>query len=381
MGYRRSWSVTRHKMLMECESKWAFHYLLTQRGKFNDQSDIFSLAWRLKHMTNLPLYFGKIVHDAIEKEIYRIVKTGKQPDKIYLVEYIVNEFQDAYEKSKNFGSWYREPRENLMFHELYYKSCNSKNFIESFKEKIEESIENFIKSDTISQMIRDEGIKLMEAEKYRSFEMDSVKIFLSADIIFQDRKNNNWKIVDWKTGRDSTDDPLQLAVYGLYLQNKHDISLEQIELVNEYLQSGMSKSYRLNKHIIQNLQHIFQQSMDKMIYLEEIINYVDEKDVLKVLDKTQIKERCERCNFKAVCQENLREEHIKRFALNTQCKSKKVKEKRNIDYVSTTETKKAELEYEPLYGLVLDSYSDSEENYALLRDTEDNEMDTFFGYQ
>jgi DNA helicase-2/ATP-dependent DNA helicase PcrA len=47
-----------------------------------------------------------------------------------------------------------------------------------------------------------------------------------------------WLVVDWKTGRDQTSDPLQLAVYRLAWADLAGVPLEQVDAAFHYVRSG-----------------------------------------------------------------------------------------------------------------------------------------------
>lgn len=83
-------------------------------------------------------------------------------------------------------------------------------------------------------------------------------------------------------------------------------------VTNEYLESGTSKSYVIDKYETDNLRNLVQQSAKRMAELEENINLPD-TEVMGVFHKTENKERCDKCNFKAICLEEQKDMHINNF--------------------------------------------------------------------
>jgi DNA helicase-2/ATP-dependent DNA helicase PcrA len=50
--------------------------------------------------------------------------------------------------------------------------------------------------------------------------------------------DGRWLVIDWKTNRAQTADPLQLALYRLAWAELHDVPLEQVEAAFHYVRSG-----------------------------------------------------------------------------------------------------------------------------------------------
>lgn len=307
------WSLSRHKMLMECEMKCALNCYVAKRGEFETKPPLLQLAWRLKNMKNVFLLMGDKIHQKIESEIRTLYETGEVLNETKIKDELNNEIEEFYRKAENgLEQWYKDPKVNPMLFEIFYDgelSGKAKQFI---KQKVDTCINGFMQSATLKDQIYKGIIKIMESEKYRSFNLDGIRINLSADLIYFDKVNELWNIVDWKSGKESEYDPVQLSLYGMYLQAIYGADLTDIVVTNEYLESGISKSYIVDAYETQNLREIVKQSAKRMAELERYLNKQD-NEILDVFQKTENREVCERCNFKAVCLDEYKDKQINNF--------------------------------------------------------------------
>lgn len=307
------WSLSKHKMLMECEMKWALNYYISKRGEFESKPPFLQLAWRLKHLKNVFLLFGDLLHKLIEEEVNTFMETGEVLSETKIREKLSDMLEQSFRKSKNnLDLWYKDPKANTMLYEIYYDGGLGENTTQFIKQRIDKCVSGFIHSTTINELIVKGNVKIMEAEKFRSFYVDGVRVVLSADLIYHDQDNDVWGIVDWKSGKQTQDDALQLALYSMYLENTYGAKLQDIMLTNEYLESNTSKSYAIDTYETDNLRKLIQQSAKKMAELEENLHKPD-KEVMNLFHKTENKERCDKCNFKAICLEEQKDMHINNF--------------------------------------------------------------------
>jgi hypothetical protein len=326
------WSLSRHKMLMECEMKCALNYYVAKRGEFETKPPLLQLAWRLKNMTNVYLLVGDQIHQIIESEIRTLFETGEVLNETKIKEELNNKIEEYYSMAESgMKLWYKDPKVNPMLFEIFYDgglTDKTKHFI---KKKVDTCINGFMQSSTLKDNIYKGNVKIMESEKYRSFKLDGIRINLSADLIYFDEINEQWHITDWKTGKESEYDPVQLAIYRMYLQEVYGADLSDTVVTNEYLESAISKSYIVDAYETQNLREIIKQSAKRMAELESNLCKRDD-EILDVFQKTENRNVCERCNFKAVCLDEYKDKHLNNFlkGIGKKERDKKVKERDTI---------------------------------------------------
>ncbi|MCH6265084.1 PD-(D/E)XK nuclease family protein [Neobacillus citreus] len=308
-----SWSLSKHRMLMECELKWVLNYYVAKWGETNSKSITLQLAWRLKHLKNMYMLFGELMHQIIESEIKTLLETGEVLSEAKIKKLLRDMLNRNYSQTKyGLNLWYKEPRVNPMIFEIYYGGNLDKTLIQIIAKKIDECVSGFIQSKTINEVIAKRNVKIVEAEKYKSFYLDGVRVVLSADLVYLDQNNDIYGIVDWKSGKRSKDDSLQLTTYALYLEKTYGADLSDIELSNEYLEEGINKNYTVDTYDFENLKSIIQASSKRMTELEENLRYPDDK-ILSTFQKTENERVCEWCNFKAICSDELRNTHMNNF--------------------------------------------------------------------
>ncbi|WP_078553930.1 RecB family exonuclease [Bacillus alkalicellulosilyticus] len=296
-----SWSHSRHKTLFECAKKYGFHYYFSHNGWLNGSSDQAKEAYRLKKITNLPIHFGEIVHDIIEKVIRNFIKTGLIPEEEQLTKVVRQGLNQAFIDSvRNKELWFQKPSRYKMLHEIYYSGSLQAHDKQRIEERLEACLKHFLASETFTEVTTNKNLTFIEAEQFHTMMINQVKVYVVMDFLYHDLKRDKWIIVDWKTGKESADDQKQLALYALYVKENRRIPLEQIEIRNEYLVSGTSKTYQVTEADIEALRKQIELSvveMNKYVIDEDTNQPVE----LSFFKKTEHEKKCQSCNYKQIC--------------------------------------------------------------------------------
>lgn len=298
-----SWSLSRHKTFLECNRKYAYHYYMSHNGWLKDSNILAKDAYRLKNLTNLEMFFGKIVHELIEKILKHFLEKNIVPDEEKLNQLIKDQLNQGFWESMNSRElWTMKPKHYTMFHEIYYEGKLMAEKIEEIKYRLNVSMKNFLASQTFQDIQQKDKTKVFEFEQFRTMNWNGTKVFIVMDMVYRDFANNKWIIVDWKTGKASDEDRNQLALYALYLKGKFKLKdLSEIEVRNEYLLEGFHKTYKLTRYDIENIKYIFELSNENMKFL------LEDQELNKPLDlgsfeKTIYETKCNRCNYKELCE-------------------------------------------------------------------------------
>lgn len=189
-----------------------------------------------------------------------------------------------------------------MLSEIYYDNELPKELIEEFQVKIPETAKNLLSSKTFLDLFqRRNQIELIVAEKFRCLEIGKIKIWVVMDLVFRDLENGKYVIVDFKTGKPSSDDAFQLILYSWFLQQVYDIeSLDQIELRNEYLLNGETVTYSPTPFDLEKVKYLIHTSIERMqSYLQD-----EEQNMpveLEAFEQTTNRKVCALCNFRELC--------------------------------------------------------------------------------
>ncbi|MFB4165545.1 PD-(D/E)XK nuclease family protein [Alteribacillus sp. JSM 102045] len=302
-----SWSLSRHKTLMHCARQYAHQYYTSHNGWLKDSPEWNKQAYRLKNLTNLEMYFGSVVHDIIEQVIDHYLNTGFIPEETQLTEQVRTLLNKGFiDSTRRYNEWVQRPKKTTMFHEVYYGKTNQlpKDKIEKISHRLNVTMKHFLSCKTMKELAYNENIEFLEAEKFRILEIGKLKVYVVLDLLYKDREHNKWVIVDWKTGKQSEEDPYQLALYVLYLLQAYPISdLNNIVIRNEYLLEGEAVEHQLDQVTLEKVQELIGTSVEWMTdYLEEASE--NKPLPLEKFPQTSDQQSCHYCNFYELCFSN-----------------------------------------------------------------------------
>lgn len=298
-----SWSLSRHKLLLECNRKYAYNYYTSHNGWLREGSELAKSAYRLKNITNAEMFFGNIVHGLIEQVVTEYLKFGTVPEEQVLIDQISRRLNQGFVDSKSKRQeWEAKPKHFTMFHEIYYNGAIPEEKIEEIKYRLSVSMKNFLQSQTFRDIQDKTRTKVFEFEQFRTMTFHGTKTFIVMDMVYRDFQRGKWIIVDWKTGKSTDEDREQLALYALYLKQKFNLEdFTEIEVRNEYLLDGTNATYSLNEYDFLKVDHVFKLSNEKMFsFLEDTAK--NQPVNLQEFEKTEHAWKCERCNYKELCE-------------------------------------------------------------------------------
>lgn len=297
-----SWSLSRHKTLQSCQRKYAYDYYVSHNGwlQYNVSPEA-QHAYRLKKLQHLPMFFGHVAHGIIEETIMMILRHNEVPDVTTLIERARRKLNDAYIQSKNEAAWAAKPSRSTMLYDMYYDGQLNKEEVAIYQERLHIIFENFLNSYTVQQLRQNrEFIDLQQAEEFRTIKLNDITVYLVMDILYKDRRTDQWVIVDWKTGKSTADDRQQLALYAYYVHKTLRVPLEQIEVRNEYLLENRYVNTQLDDIDLDVFMHLYSDSVRLMKSFQADI-LTNEPVELEDFACTQFVNRCEKCNYKQMC--------------------------------------------------------------------------------
>ena len=297
-----SWSLSRHKTLQSCQRKYAYDYYVSHNGwlQYNVSPEA-QHAYRLKKLQHLPMFFGHVAHGIIEETIMMILRHNEVPDVTTLIERARRKLNDAYIQSKNEAAWAAKPSRSTMLYDMYYNGNLNREEVAIYQERLHIIFENFLNSYTVQQLRQNrEFIDLQQAEEFRTIKLNDITVYLVMDILYKDRRTDQWVIVDWKTGKSTADDRQQLALYAYYVHKTLRVPLAQTEVRNEYLLENRYVNTQLDDIDLDVFMHLFSDSVRLMKSFQADI-LTNEPVELEDFACTQFINRCEKCNYKQMC--------------------------------------------------------------------------------
>ncbi|MDQ0300782.1 CRISPR/Cas system-associated exonuclease Cas4 (RecB family) [Salibacterium salarium] len=299
-----SWSLSRHKTLMHCARQYAHQYYTSHNGWLRDASQTSKHAYRLKNLTNLEMFFGSIVHDVIDHVIDEYLNTGYIPSEENLREQVRHQLNKGFvDSTKRYSNWWDRPKKTTMFHEIYYGNTSQlpQSKVDKITHRLHVTMHHFLTSQTMKELAYNEQIEFLEAEKFRILQVGQLKVFVVLDLLYKDLDRTKWVIVDWKTGKQSEEDPYQLALYVLYLLQTYEVdSLDDIIIRNEYLLEGEHVEHQLDPVTLEKVQELIGSSVEWMTkYLEDASE--NQPLPLESFPQTSDQKACTYCNFYELC--------------------------------------------------------------------------------
>ena len=301
----KSWSISKMKVLENCLREYYYTYYGSHNGWLSESQDEAKISWRLKKLTNIWLMFGDKLHIIIKQNIKRGII---EPDTDYLKQYMRKLLnlgvKESLEKFRD-GSWDEYPRGEMLQEYYYGEKLEDKN-VEEIKVRINDCIDNFVKSKTYKEILLDTS-EILEVDegKFDYILFEDAKVFALIDALYVD-SNGNYIISDWKTGKFSEYDRDQLLVYVLYVMEKHSVPLEKIRGRVEYLLFGDCAEYSFTEEDIVYIKNKIENELNVIdaFLIDKNLNIPREKEEFL---KCENLNKCKKCKFKKLCldKENL----------------------------------------------------------------------------
>lgn len=291
-----SWSFSRHQLFELCERKYNYHYYLSKGGWQPEASEETKKAFELKKLVTLPMLTGSIAHDVIENAILNIHKEQPDDTELYNRFARILYFQLKNKKAKLFEQYYESP-------DLNQKSFNK------LLDKFKEVFKNFVNSKTWHMLLDEpDRFKALSVEQFDTFQMSGIPVYAAMDLLLYDEGNDLAFIIDWKTGKPSSYDRIQLLFYSLYAMDKYNLELGRIVCVNEYLATGGYADFMPNEQDLDMAYDIQEYSIADMKGL--LANVEKNVPMPSGFFEAKPKEwKCKSCSFKEICDVKLEEEN------------------------------------------------------------------------
>lgn len=296
-----SWSLSRHKTLMNCPRQYAFHYYVSHNGWLQSATPLAKHAYRLKKLTTLPLLFGSATHEFIERSLKDYMDGRPIPDAEIFNRTIRMNLNRAFQMSTKMPQlWQERPSKYPMLHEIYYDGVVSQEAIAEMNERIDGCTTHFYKSKSY-ETLTNPSTHIVQVERFDRMILEETPIYVSLDVLYKDHEGT-WYIIDWKTGYEYEDDPLQLALYALFVMDKYTLaSLDNLVIRNEYLFLGKTKEYTLSNDLLHRIDYTMKASIEEM---KKYLVDVEQNQPVDVTDFPAYPEpkKCQRCPFQELCQ-------------------------------------------------------------------------------
>jgi hypothetical protein len=295
-----SWSMSRHKTFFTCRRKYAYQYYVSHNGWRFDAPPSAQEAYFLKKLSNLPMYVGDVLHQVIHTLItnYR----GKPlPPLANIEKHVRDKLNQAYRYSQNQQLWHQKPKDVPLLRELVYGETPEASAISDITARLQACLEHLYQSTSFQDIMQGKHIHLYESEQFHSFRLNDIKVFVVMDVLYENEARDIWTITDWKTGKETEEDRNQLALYAMYLHDTYHIPHNKIEIRNEYLATGCSRTHAVEVEDLDQVHDMMLLSVGQMLQYVEDVERNKPID-LSLFEKQEHPQKCASCNFLKICQ-------------------------------------------------------------------------------
>lgn len=204
-----SWSISRQRLLEQCPRAYFFRYYAGWNGWFREAPKRSRLAYRLSKLTSLDALFGQEM-DERAREIERAAREGLPlPSKEELEARTRSALNAARVSSKQRDAFEEYPKSVTMLRSIYMGEDAAAE-VSRVKDKISPSIEGLLALDHWDRLslCGEEGC--VPIPDFAHFFLNGVKVFAAADLAYV--HNDTLHVMDWKTGKESEDNDLQMLL-------------------------------------------------------------------------------------------------------------------------------------------------------------------------
>jgi hypothetical protein len=241
---------------------------------------------------------GEKVHDCIKHTFKNLQRGISTLDVDEIISITINQMRDDFRSSRD-KRYLVHPKTCALFEHEYNVDISDDQW-KKVADDVEKCLRNFYNSETFFMLKDLPSQSWLEIEDFSFFRLDRKKIWAVIDCSF--RTDDGITIIDWKTGRGTTDDvSLQLSCYAMYGIEKWGIKPEKSKLVEYNLLSDASAEFSVTEgEIAETKTYIKGSIADMESLLVDVENNVPKGErFFKKVEGGRIRERC---NFRKVCE-------------------------------------------------------------------------------
>lgn len=296
-----SWSHSRRTTFQECPRKYYYQYYGSHNGWLASAEEDARTAYRLKQLASLPIELGGAVHDAARHSIERVRNGFPEPSFEEVHDRVRADLNNAWLQSKDRAAWERQPNRSKMFHESYYGDGLSESQLTRARDQVVRCLTNLRTSTSYRQALSAPAVEVRTEEFLPPIDIDVTPIYAVPDLHYR-LGDGSWTISDWKTGLNEEPDWDQMAVYALFIREKHGV--ESVIARVEWLSSGNSEVRTISGSGIQDAHGKIANSVQAMRgYLLDVeANRPREKAGFPLRDDTGL---CPSCPFYELCRDEI----------------------------------------------------------------------------
>ncbi len=296
-----SWSASRHGTFTDCPRAYFFRYY-GSLGKAVPPLDPRRRreAYRLRHLTSLPMWIGSRVHDTIE-QVLRATRRGEDVDVEAAIERMVDGMRRDYRASlDDRARLLDDPRNHVRFVEHEYRLPVTDEEWRAQVGAAQEMVRAFVEQGYLDRFRSLDPSEVLALEDLDRWDFEGVPVWVRIDVAWRN-PDGTVTILDWKTGkREREDNPLQLLGYAAYARDRWDVGLDRLDVREVYLRRREpEKACRIDEETVENGRQAIRNSVRAMLAV-----LPDPARDAAAEDRCEPRPgeyRCRYCPFRALC--------------------------------------------------------------------------------
>ncbi len=288
------WSFSRMRTFRNCLRQYWYQYYAPRALSGHEKMKV----QELRSLSTVNIEVGNAVHNTIAEVIKDLSLTGRFLDEKEVLDIAENKF--------------RVLLANIPMFEDRYGRPISDERIDKAVRKVRTGISAFYSSRWPALLndvpLSARGEWAIDPPGYGEFRFEGRKAYAKPDLVFK-AMDGTWHVVDWKTGRpDRETDILQVQSYMYFTNVVYGIPLENMEGTVEYLAHPNEDAVTITGELVDGLE-LHNRIIEDMDAIEAMCEDVEGNVPVPVerFTKVETEMTCGRCNYREVCEPNVRQ--------------------------------------------------------------------------
>lgn len=289
-----TWSFSRNRLFGDCRRAYFYHYYASWGGWDKFAPELARKAYMLRSIQSVDAWIGDIVH-----EIIKWVLESRTRAELITYEQATLKAKGlllkTWEQSRA-KLWQDSPKHNLNLFEHYYNRDSSREVLGAKLEKVLTSLKNFYSCGLLESLQSLSKEDFLSVDELDTFDFQGVKVFAVPDFAL---RSNGYSLYDWKTGKPSENDLMQLSCYVLYAMAKWNASADAIKIIPVYLADTSVSLVPKAPKPLDEVRNYIQKGIEDMRAC--LSNEAENKADIVNFPRTEEAWRCRNCKFQEIC--------------------------------------------------------------------------------
>jgi hypothetical protein len=295
-----SWSITRQRLLDNCPRAYYYRYYLSHNGWLPEAPQLAKRAYRYSKLTNLDALLGQQI-DQRARELETAARAGDPlPSADELETRTRVALREAWRSSEDLRAVFEAKPNAVTMLRSFYIEGSPPATVETVRmnEKLAISHANLVAAPHWARLRECATTGCVSIDAFAHFELGDIKVYAAGDLAYV--HDDTVYLIDWKSGRPSYDDPVQvtLATHALLQTNSH-LSGLPVQASLYYLLTGQERVVELPA----DLEKFAAETVHAGV--QTMRSYLRDVESNAPLDMREFPRResalCSTCNFAELC--------------------------------------------------------------------------------